>query len=205
MLFLSPLPPAPQADIPCWHCLWHLLNWQTILFACVDYFAYRGKFTKKKLRKFTKFTLLFIVNDLPPKDFNFSLLLLLRYFKTYSVYCLWEFFKVFSPSPSGFQPLRCSPKDASNPFMMISALCRFFHLLHPCRIRIHQSSCKDTVNSIVASPFLLLGLWPCSYMIKIFFFRVSFKLEPVSLCSFYMYLFCWCFKMFSLGQWCESD
>ena len=33
-------------------------------------------------------TLLFIVNDLPPKDFNFSLFLLFRYFKTYSEYHL---------------------------------------------------------------------------------------------------------------------
>ena len=50
-----------------------------------------------------------------------------------------------------------SPKDSSNPFMTIS-VCHCFHLFHPGRIRIHQSSCKDMVSSIVASPFLLLGL-----------------------------------------------
>ena len=49
MLPLSPLPPPPRADIPCLRCLLHPPSLWTVLFACVDYFACRGKFTKGEL------------------------------------------------------------------------------------------------------------------------------------------------------------
>ena len=49
MLPLSPLPPPPRADIPCLRCLLHPPSLWTVLSACVDYFACRGKFTKGEL------------------------------------------------------------------------------------------------------------------------------------------------------------
>ena len=155
MLSLSSLPPPPQADVPCLCCLLHLPNLWTILFACVDYFACRGKCTKGELWQSCEHCCLLLMTFLQKIlifPCSFSSDILKHTLSTTS----GSFSKCSIPVLLDLG-LCNSPKDSSNPFMTIS-VCHCFHLFHPSRIRIHQSSCKDMVNSIVASPFLLLGL-----------------------------------------------
>lgn len=152
MSSLSPFPPPPWAKIP--H-LCYLLYPSHFL----DYFAHRRRLTNGSWTVLS--SLLFIVKGLPQKYFYFSFVLLFGYFKIYSIYYLWYFFKVFDFSPSGFKPLQRSSKNSSYTFVIVFTFATLFPFTsHSFRIRIRQrSSHKDIVISVAASPFHSLGLW----------------------------------------------
>lgn len=79
------------------------------LFGCMyALFCLQRETYNRRIEHFCSLCCLWLMT-FSPKHFHFSLSPHFRYFKTYSSYNLWNFFKIYNPSPSGFRPLQCAP------------------------------------------------------------------------------------------------